>query len=235
MGKVLLVEDDLAIAEPLARALRRDDHEVLVCGDGVKALDAARSSDPDLVVLDLGLPGMDGIEVCRTLRAEGNHVPVLMLTARAAEMDVVVGLDIGADDYVTKPFRAKELMARIRSLMRRGTPPGPTRFTVQNVTVEAEARRAFVGDQQLQLSVKEFDLLYALIRDAGNTVTRERLMRDVWHTHWYSSSKTLDMHVSWLRRKLGDSAQEPRYITTVRGVGLRFETGDDPLRSVFET
>jgi DNA-binding response OmpR family regulator len=235
MGKVLLVEDDLAIAEPLARALRRDEHEVMVCGDGVQALEAARVTDPDLVVLDLGLPGMDGIEVCRILRAEGNRVPVLMLTARAAEMDTVVGLDIGADDYVAKPFRAKELMAGIRSLMRRGTPAGPTKITVQDVMVEPEARRVSVAGKQITLSVKEFDLLYALIREAGTTVTRERLMRDVWHTHWYASSKTLDMHVSWLRRKLGDSAQNPRYITTVRGVGLRFETGIDPLAGVFES
>jgi DNA-binding response OmpR family regulator len=229
MGKVLLVEDDLAIAEPLARALRRDDHEVMVCGDGLQALEAARQTDPDLVVLDLGLPGMDGMEVCRILRAEGNRVPVLMLTARAAEMDVVVGLDIGADDYVSKPFRAKELMARIRSLMRRGSPVGPSRITVQDVTLEPQARRVMVGGRTIGLSVKEFDLLHALIREAGTTVTRERLMRDVWHTNWYASSKTLDMHVSWLRRKLGDSAQNPRYITTVRGIGLRFETGLDPF------
>jgi DNA-binding response OmpR family regulator len=228
MGKVLLVEDDLAIAEPLARALRRDDHHVMVCGDGIEALAAARNTDPDLVVLDLGLPGMDGLEVCRILRAEGNRVPVLMLTARAAEMDAVVGLDIGADDYVAKPFRAKELMARIRSLMRRGTTVGRSKITVQDITLEPEARRVSVDGRPITLSVKEFDLLYALIREAGTTVTRERLMRDVWHTTWYASSKTLDMHVSWLRRKLGDSATKPRYITTVRGVGLRFETGEDP-------
>jgi DNA-binding response OmpR family regulator len=228
MGKVLLVEDDLAIAEPLARALRRDDHHVMVCGDGIEALAAARNTDPDLVVLDLGLPGMDGLEVCRILRAEGNRVPVLMLTARAAEMDAVVGLDIGADDYVAKPFRAKELMARIRSLMRRGTTVGRSKITVQDVTLEPEARRVSVDGRPITLSVKEFDLLYALIREAGTTITRERLMRDVWHTTWYASSKTLDMHVSWLRRKLGDSATKPRYITTVRGVGLRFETGEDP-------
>jgi DNA-binding response OmpR family regulator len=226
MGRVLLVEDDLAIAEPLARALRRDEHDVTLCSDGFEALEQARRTDPDLVVLDLGLPGMDGIEVCRALRSEGNKVPVLMLTARAGEMDVVVGLDVGADDYVSKPFRAKELMARIRSLLRRGSSSAPTRIEVQDVVVEPESRRVTVDGRPVSLSVKEFDLLLALIRDAGTTVTRDRLMRDVWHTQWYASSKTLDMHVSWLRRKLGDSAQHPRYITTVRGVGLRFETGE---------
>lgn len=235
MGRVLLVEDDADIAAPLARALQRDDHDVVVCADGFEALEAARSVTPDLVVLDLGLPGMDGVDVCRTLRAEGNRVPVLMLTARAAEMDAVVGLDAGADDYVAKPFRARELMARIRSLLRRGARVGEAQITVQDVTIDSQARKAWLGGTPLTLSVKEFDLLYVLMRDAGATVSREQLMRDVWHTNWYASSKTLDMHVSWLRKKLGDPATRPRYITTVRGVGLRFETGIDHFAEVADS
>ncbi len=152
-------------------------------------------------------------------------MPVLILTARADEVDTVVGLDAGADDYVTKPFRLAELLARVRALLRRGTTaeaPG----TVGEVRVDAEARRAWHGDVELDLTTKEFDLLWILLRDAGKVVTREQIMREVWDAKWWTSTKTLDMHISWLRRKLGDDAHHPRFITTVRGVGFRFERGD---------
>jgi DNA-binding response OmpR family regulator len=139
-------------------------------------------------------------------------------------MDVVVGFEMGADDYVAKPFRSKELMARIRSLLRRGQVGELNTLRVQDVVLDASARKAWVGTRELTLSRMEFDLLHALMREHGTTIPRERLMREVWHTHWYGSSKTLDMHVSWLRRKLGDSATDSRYISTVRGVGLRFES-----------
>lgn len=223
--RVLLAEDDPAIAEPLARALGREGYEVQVRGDGKGALDVA-AAGVDLVVLDLGLPDVDGLDVCRRMRAEGVTVPVLVLTARADEVDTVVGLDAGADDYVTKPFRLAELLARVRALLRRGgVEPGgePVVATVHGVRVDAASRRAWVGDEELQLTAKEFDLLRVLLREAGSVVTREQLMREVWDTEWWSSTKTLDMHVSWLRRKLGDDAANPRFITTVRGVGFRFE------------
>jgi DNA-binding response OmpR family regulator len=219
MTRVLLAEDDAAIAEPLARALRREGYDVDVRADGRAALEGA-TEGVDLLVLDLGLPGMDGLEVCRELRAQGQTVPVLVLTARAEEVDTVVGLDAGADDYVTKPFRLAELLARARALLRRGghEPPASAR-----VRIDAEARRAFLDDVELHLTAKEFDLLRLLVREAGRVVPREQIMREVWDADWYGPTKTLDMHVSWLRRKLGDDAGQPRFIATVRGVGFRFE------------
>ena len=219
MTRVLLAEDDAAIAEPLARALRREGYDVDVHGDGRSALAAAREGF-DLVVLDLGLPGMDGLDVCRELRAQSSTVPVLVLTARADEVDTVVGLDAGADDYVTKPFRLAELLARARALLRRGTvePAVPAR-----VRIDVDARLAYLDDEVVALTAKEFDLLRVLLREAGRVVPREQIMREVWDADWYGSTKTLDMHVSWLRRKLGDDAGRPRFISTVRGVGFRFE------------
>ena len=220
MSRVLLAEDDEAIAEPLARALRREGHEVAVHGDGKAAYDAVRAGTADMLVLDLGLPGMDGLEVCRALRAGGHTLPVLVLTARNDEVDTVVGLDAGADDYVTKPFRLSELLARVRVQLRRQAGSG---LTVNGVRLDPEARRVWVDGAEIALTTKEFELLRLLLQEAGSVVPRERIMREVWQTDWWGSSKTLDMHVSWLRRKLGDDAAAPRYIATVRGVGLRFE------------
>ncbi len=221
MTRVLLAEDDQAISEPLARALRREGYDVEVCEDGPGALESATGTPCDLVVLDLGLPGMDGLEVCRRLRNEGSGVPVLVLTARTDEVDTVVGLDAGADDYVTKPFRLAELLARVRALLRRGTVEPVD--DVHGVRIDVDSHRVWMDDRELTLTAKEFDLLRVLLRDAGKVVTREQLMREVWDTAWWGSTKTLDMHVSWLRKKLGDDAANPRYITTVRGVGFRFE------------
>jgi DNA-binding response OmpR family regulator len=222
MTSVLLAEDDPSISDPLARALRREGYDVDVSADGPGTLGRALSGGIDLIVLDLGLPELDGLEVCRRLRSEGRATPVLVLTARADEVDTVIGLDAGADDYVTKPFRLAELLARVRALLRRGSAETQV---VQGVRIDPEARRAWSGDTELELTTKEFDLLWALIKDAGKVVTREQLMRDVWGAKWWASTKTLDMHVSWLRRKLGDDAHSSRYITTVRGVGFRFERG----------
>ena len=215
----------MSISEPLARALRREGYDVEVRQDGPDVLAAGQRGGIDLLVLDLGLPGMDGLEVCRRLRADGCTLPVLVLTARADEVDTVVGLDAGADDYVTKPFRLAELLARVRALLRRGTVEARTAADGirDGVRIDVDSHRAWVGDVELQLTAKEFDLLRVLVRDAGRVVTREQLMREVWDTTWWSSTKTLDMHISWLRRKLGDDAANPRYIATVRGVGFRFE------------
>ncbi|HLS50202.1 MAG TPA: response regulator transcription factor [Actinomycetaceae bacterium] len=224
MTNVLLVEDDPAIAEPLARALTREGYVVNVYGTGQAAID--NSASADLIVLDLGLPDMDGLEVARSVRAKGMTTPILVLTARADEVDLVVGLDAGADDYVTKPFRLAELLARVRALLRRsgGELTDEDELVAQDVRVDVAAHRAFQGARELQLTAKEFELLRVLVREGGSVVGRESLMREVWGSDPSGSTKTLDMHVSWLRRKLGDDANNPRYISTVRGMGFRFET-----------
>jgi DNA-binding response OmpR family regulator len=223
MTSVLLAEDDPAISEPLARALRREGYEVGVAADGPGTLEAARAGGIDLIVLDIGLPKLDGLEVCRRIRSAGQSIPVLILTARADEVDTVIGLDAGADDYVTKPFRLAELLARVRALLRRGA---SEMRVVQGVRIDTDARRAWLGDDEIELTSKEFDLLALLVAEAGKVVTREQIMRQVWDSKWWGSTKTLDMHVSWLRRKLGDDAHNPQFITTVRGVGFRFERGE---------
>lgn len=226
MTRMLLVEDDSAIAEPLSRALDREGYTVVRASRGVEALAAAAGSGPiDFVILDLGLPDIDGLEVARRLRKGGMLAPILILTARADEVDAVVGLDAGADDYVTKPFRLGELQARIRALLRRSqsVDEGTDVYEINGVALDASARRVYVGEEELTLSAKEFDLLNVLMREAGSVVTRDDLMREVWGADWWGSTKTLDMHISWLRRKLGDDAARPTRITTVRGVGFRFE------------
>ena len=221
MARVVLAEDDPAISEPLARALGREGYSIEVAEDGQSALDLASKGDTDLLILDLGLPVLDGLEVCRRLRASGSDLPILVLTARADEVDTVVGLDAGADDYVTKPFRLAELLARTRALLRRG--PSESSESGPLVRMEAEARRAWFGDTELQLAPKEFDLLALLVKEQGKVVSRDQIMKVVWGSRWMSSSKTLDMHISVLRRKLGDDATAPKFITTVRGVGFRFD------------
>ena len=214
MTHVLLAEDDPAISEPLARALTREGYNVVVQGTGQGAIDNAGIAD--LIVLDLGLPDMDGLEVARAIRQKGLTTPILVLTARADEVDLVVGLDAGADDYVTKPFRLAELL---------GDDADAEEIFAQDVKVDVAAHRAFQDGRELHLTTKEFDLLRVLVTSAGSVVNRESLMREVWGSEPIGSTKTLDMHVSWLRRKLNDDANSPRYITTVRGLGFRFEMG----------
>jgi DNA-binding response OmpR family regulator len=215
MTTVLLVEDDAAIAGPLSRALTREGYEVAVVDDGPTAVTRAGEGEVDLMVLDLGLPGMDGLEVCRRVRAWKPDLPVLMLTARTDEVDFVVGLDAGADDYVGKPFRLAELLARVRALLRRLTPES---VEVGGVRMELSGRRVLVDGAEVGLANKEFELLRVLLMRAGQVVTREEILREVWNDPDMKTSKTLDMHMSWLRRKIGGE----RRIATVRGVGFRF-------------
>jgi two-component system response regulator RegX3 len=232
--RILIVEDEASIAEPFARLLRREGFETTVARTAADALDAARSTDPDLVLLDLALPDGDGRDVCRVLRAE-RDVAVIMVTARGTETDRVVGLEIGADDYVVKPFSGPEVVARIRAVLRRTARSGPNGqaaaapIRVRELELDLAARRVRLAGRELELSRKEFDLLAELVRNAGRVVTREDLMSRVWDENWFGSTKTLDVHMGWLRRKLGDEAADPRYIHTVRGVGFRFTAADGEL------
>jgi DNA-binding response OmpR family regulator len=219
MPSLLLVEDDEAIFEPLLRVLRRDGYTTDHAATGPVALELAATRAFHLILLDLGLPGQDGLDVCRKLRLAGYEGPILMLTARADEVDKVVGLDVGADDYVTKPFSLAELLARIRALLRRAGTPAET----ADLRIDVRSRRAWSDGNELDLTLKEFDLLALLIEEAGQVVPRSRIMHEIWHENWFGSTKTLDMHVSSLRRKLGDDPSDPRYVTTIRGVGYRLE------------
>ncbi len=219
---VLLVEDEQSIAEPFMAVLRRAGFRTELAGTGAEAITLVSAHDPDVVLLDLGLPDMDGRDVCRRIRAECD-VPIIMVTASGAVTDRVVGLELGADDYVVKPFAPHEVIARIRAVMRRGrreATGGERQLRVQDLTIDAGARRAWRAEVELELTRKEFDLLLRLARDAGRVVGREVLMSDVWDVNWFGSTKTLDVHIGWLRRKLGDDPEAPRYLRTVRGVGF---------------
>lgn len=222
MTAVLLAEDDEAIAAPLSRALGREGYEVTVEQSGSGTLERALSGSFDLLILDLGLPGMDGLEVCRQLRVGGSDLAVLMLTARTDEVDFVVGLDAGADDYVGKPFRLAELMARVRALMRRRGGPEDSAVEVGDLRLEPAARRVLAGGTEIALSNKEYELLKVLMDRAGEVVSRDVILHEVWGDVDLRGSKTLDMHMSWLRRKIGDEGPiAERRIATVRGVGFR--------------
>jgi DNA-binding response OmpR family regulator len=221
-GQVLVIEDDAAIGQGLTEALDAHGYEARWATTGTEGLDVAAAAPPDLVLLDLGLPDLDGVEVCRRLRAKAPMTTIVILTARSDEIDVVLGLDAGADDYVTKPFRLTELLARVRAHLRRARTDGGGRVVVADLVVDTDARRSFLDGHELELRAKEFDLLALLAGEAGRAVTRERIMAEVWDEHWYGSTKTLDMHISSLRRKLGDRSGAPR-ITTLRGVGYRLE------------
>jgi two-component system response regulator RegX3 len=213
--KVLIVEDDDAIAEPLAAGLRREGHQVNRVATGRAALEAP---EPDFVVLDLRLPDVDGYEVCRSIRAR-SAVPIIMVTARGEEVDRIVGLELGADDYIVKPFGFRELLARMRAVRRRveSQPDDRRPLKVGTLEVDVRGRRATLGGEELALTPKEFDLLVLLASDPGAVIERERILEEVWETTWYGAAKTIDVHVASLRKKLGD----PGWIETVRGVGLR--------------
>ncbi len=216
-GRVLVVEDDTDIADVLRRSLRNEGYEVRTSADGIEALDVAVGFVPDLVVLDLGLPGLDGVEVCRRLRTEGD-VPILMLTARAETEDRVAGLDSGADDYLVKPFERKELLARIRALLRRRPPRGTASLEVGDLQLNPDTREVHRGTREIELTNREFELLEFLMRNERLVVSRERLLDEVWGYDPMAATNTIDVFISNLRRKL-EAGGEPRLLHTKRGAG----------------
>lgn len=221
--RVLFVEDEESISGPFSSALRREGFEPSVCGSLGEARSAWAGGSFDLVLLDLMLPDGDGRDLARELRSAGSEVPIIMLTARGTELERVVGLELGADDYVVKPFSGAEVIARMRAVLRRVRPAAAaTELEVGPVRVELGSRRVWLDGTELTLSRKEFDLLAELMAHAGEVVTREDLITRVWDENWFGSTKTLDVHVGWLRGKLGDDASAPRLLHTVRGVGFRF-------------
>jgi two-component system, OmpR family, response regulator RegX3 len=227
---ILLVEDEESITTPLVEALRREGFDTAVSSTAGESLSLADRVKPDLVLLDVMLPDGSGFDVCRELRAR-SRVPIIMLTARGEEADRVAGLELGADDYVVKPFSARELVARVRAVLRRAAEAGEPKVDgateIGDVRLDPARRSAALDGEDLELSRKEFDLLRLLVENAGSVVTRERLIDEVWDTNWFGSTKTLDVHVSGLRKKLRDDPSDPRYIHTVRGVGFRFASADE--------
>jgi DNA-binding response OmpR family regulator len=222
--KILIVEDEPDMVLGLKDNFEFEGYEVVTASDGAAGLERARSEKPDLLVLDIMLPRLSGLEVCKTLRAEGFRAPIIMLTARGQEIDKVVGLELGADDYVTKPFSIRELLARVRAILRR-TESGKkrlSRYRFADLELDFETYRATRGTERLEMSPREFELLRYLIERKGETVTRDQLLEDVWGYESYPSTRTVDTHIAKLRAKIGDSGSEPRYIMTIHGVGYKF-------------
>ena len=220
MVRILVVEDDLEISEPLVRALQGDGYSVSLVDDGKSALEKAKVTKPDLIILDLGLPDIDGLEICRNLRSQKYQFPILILTARTSELDIVVGLDAGADDYLIKPFKSSELLARIRALTRRTDGHEVTKIIGNQIVLDVAAQTCMVNTVTTTLTATEFKILALLINHSDRIVSRQQILRDVWNTEWVGATKNLDVHISTLRRKLGDQGDS---ISTVRGLGFRFD------------
>ena len=221
----LVVEDEENLLEALRYNLERDGYAALTASDGAAGLETARTAQPDLIILDVMLPGLDGLEVCRILRRE-TDAPILMLTAKGEEIDRVVGLELGADDYVTKPFSMRELMARVRALMRRPrrqAASGAEPLRAGPLTLDAEAHSAWLGDAELRLKPREFDLLTLFMRNPGRAFTRDQILERLWGHDYIGDPTTVNVHVRWLRAKIEADPSTPARIITIRGVGYRFE------------
>ena len=226
-ARILLVEDESSISDPLAELLRREGFTAVVASNLEQARDALAKDAPDLILLDVMLSDGDGRDLARDIRKDSD-VPIVMLTARGEEIDRVVGLELGADDYVVKPFSARELTARIRAIMRRGRSSDPNRpLEIDQLRLDPASRTLTKAGEPIELAAKEFDLVAFLMSHAGEVVRREQIMDEVWDPHWFGPTKTLDVHISWLRKKIEDDPSNPRYITTVRGVGFRFLAPDE--------
>jgi two-component system response regulator RegX3 len=225
MTRILVVEDEVSFSDPLSYLLRKEGYEVAVAETGPEALEDFDRAGADLVLLDLMLPGLSGTEVCRALRQRSN-VPVIMLTAKDSEIDKVVGLEIGADDYVTKPYSSRELLARIKAVLRRLSEPEdllPATIEAGPVRMDVERHIVTVAGEPTQLPLKEFELLEMLLRNTGRVLTRMQLIDRVWGSDYVGDTKTLDVHVKRLRAKIEPDPAEPRHIVTVRGLGYKFE------------
>jgi DNA-binding response OmpR family regulator len=229
MTKVVIVEDEETLARNLADKLRSDGFNVITSGDGEDGLDKIRAEHPDLIVLDIMLPRLDGLSICRIVRHDANtaHIPIIMLTARGTEVDKIVGLESGADDYIVKPFSLGEFLARVRAVMRRantlGRPVPQDEMISNNLRLSLTGRRFFKEEDEIKLSNKEFDLLAELMRNRGAVLSRDLILTKVWGYDYFVDKRTVDVHVRWLREKIEDDPSNPRRIVTVRGVGYRFE------------
>jgi len=230
MPNILLVDDEPTIIDSLTYSLRREGFEVATAVDGGQALDLFNTVHPDLVILDVRLPGIDGLEVCRRLRSR-SPVPIIMLTALGNEMDRVVGLEVGADDYLPKPFSFRELLARIRSVLRRidldQRAGKPGALQIGELRADPTSRRVFKGEKEIQLSTREFELLVMLMSQAGRAVSRDELISKIWGADWSGDPRTLEVHIRWLRLKIEDDPTTPRFVQTVRGYGYRFIGPDE--------
>jgi len=227
---ILVVDDDPLIIESLTYSLKKENFTVVSCGDGLEAVQLARETQPHLIVLDVMLPGIDGCEVCRRIRHE-SAVPIIMLTARGDEFDRVLGLEMGADDYLPKPFSFRELLARIHATLRRvemeRQPQTNHTLTIGAISVDPAAHQVRKNGQLLTMTQKEYDLLFTLMNRAGQVVSRAELLDMVWGIDWLGDTRTLDVHIRWVREKIEDTPSNPQYIKTVRGVGYRFSTPQD--------
>lgn len=227
---VLVVEDEPSFVEALVVGLKREGFHVDVAYDGAEALEKFNTIHPDLVLLDVMLPKVSGVDVCRTIRAAGTRTPIIMVTAKTSELDTVVGLEVGADDYVSKPYRLRELVARMRAVLRR-TPPAdelpeePEVLEAGDLRLDSERHEVYLRGDEVNLPLKEFELLELLMTNAGRVLTRETLIDRVWGPHYVGDTKTLDVHVKRLRARIEDDPARPQRITTIRGLGYKLETG----------
>lgn len=227
MAKVLIVEDDQTLASNLAEKLKGEGYNVHTAGDGEEALEQLRTGHPDLIVLDIMLPKLDGLSLCRIVRRDAatSHIPIIMLTARGTEVDKIVGLESGADDYIVKPFGLGEFLSRVRAVMRRapGRPALQDELVSNDLRLSLTGRRLFIATKEQKLSNKEFDLLAELMRNKGVVLSRDLILTKVWGYDYFVDKRTVDVHIRWLREKIEEDPSNPKRIVTVRGVGYRFE------------
>ncbi|MGE5380486.1 MAG: response regulator transcription factor [Methylocystaceae bacterium] len=231
MSKILVVDDEEALLRLITHNLQREGYQTVTAADGLSALEILQHERPDLIILDLMLPGVSGLEICRRLRQEKYDVPILMLTARDEEIDKVLGLEMGADDYVTKPFGVRELLARVKAILRRRSvlPAQEQQHIYRSgpIAVNMDAYQAYLNDEQVELTLKEFELLSLLIRNQGRVLKRDYILDTIWGYDVETGSRVLDVHISKLREKLEEDTRNPRYIKTIRGIGYKFEEKSD--------